>query len=522
MTLTRHVYIDFGRDGTYSHASADVTAYVESAAWQYGMNGAFEEVAQASRLYLTLRNDTGGWWQDASGGTFYGLLRPGLLVKLVYTSGGTDYTRFIGRVLPPVQYDANQFGEQRRVYITAGDPFDMLAVQEYAPRLEADVRVDTEIETVLAGGVLAVPYHEDVWVLGASQLGVNTKLPDNSSAYALDTANTTLPHTGVDAGTSAGVSALGYLQELIAAEMGGRLFYDAPTGKIVFHRRQRDWLNRTSTRTLNNDDLLGASVGWGGGLVNHVTVNYALTEEGAAASVLWEATNLPMYVGPDSPKEFRIQFRDPDNEAVRVAALDVLPMVRDLDFAGNENADGSGEGITDKLSASVTPDANGATVRISNGHSRGGYVTTLQVRGTPLKALDGQQAEGANATSISANGLYPMVLTVPLIDSEVTAQSYADWLAVRYGDATTRFENVSISSETNATTLAALMSAGVGDRITVEETWSDHDADYFVLGGSYQDNGFELYGSLTLTPANIKEVWILGTSQIGVDTVLAY
>jgi len=525
VSIARQVLIDFGRDGTYGHASADVSAYVLNASFAYGFASPLEEVAPPATLALTLGNFAGEWWQDNATATFYDLLRPGLWIKLTYTYSGTAYQVWEGRLVPPVRYDANPYSG-RTVTIYATDEMDALNAQDYVPPLARDTTADVEIRRALEAGALAYPYHEDCWILGASTLGVNTRLPDISGRISLEAGIETLDYAGAFSGGEGGSTAGQYLRELVASERGGRFFWDAQAGVWTFHNRRHGLTDVTSTRTITQDDIQAADVSWSAGLANRVSVNYALLQEGAASGVVWSADNVPFMIKRGESKEFWAGYRDTSNDAIRVAAVDYVLPVAGTDWTANTNPDGTWLDMTKDIAVYADFRADGARVRIiNNSPYNDAYITALQLRATPLTALDNQRVERADASSISANGYYPLAITIPWISDGDLADSYASWLLLQFSNTETRFHSITVAAEHSATSALAALANDVGDRITVQETWSGHDADYFVIGKRSEDDGRVLRCTLLLRPVSTVTGWVLGVagrSELGESTYLVH
>ena len=523
-TITRQVHIDFGRDGTYGHASADVSAYVLNASFSYGFTGVLEEVAAPAVLTLTLANPNGDWWQDVSAATLYGLLRPGLWVRVQYVYSATTYVRYYGRIQTPVRYAGGRYGPHI-ISITAADDMPALDAHDYAPALARNTTVDTQLLAALESGALVDTYYEDVWVLGASLLGTNTRLPKLADRATFETGVETLAFVGAFSGTAAGSTAGQYIRELVASERGGRFFWDAPTGKYTFFNRHHGLTTLTSSRTITGADIQQADISYGGNLVNKVFVNYALLKEGAAGGVVWSYDNLPLRLKAGDVREFKVQYRDATNDALRVAAVDPILPVAGTDYVAYIDEGGTGAVMTTHVSAAATFGANDALLTISNSASVDVYLTTLQLRATPLTALDGQQASDVDAASISTNGYFPLQLNIPWINESEHAESYAHWLTLQFKDAATRFNALTVLAEASEASALTALDADVGDLITVQEDWANHNATYFVMGKSHMDSGTAHYCTLYLRPSATVKGWILaqvGRGELGTNTYLVH
>jgi hypothetical protein len=114
--------------------------------------------------------------------------------------------------------------------------------------------------------------------------------------------------------------------------------------------------------------------------------------------------------------------------------------------------------------------------------------------------------------------------------SDGEAQALADWLVAEFKDVRSRVPEVALTPEKNPTVLwPEALGRELLDKVNVEVTTiagDDFDEDCYIegvthnvnmVGTRFWETGFQLSPELPFT-----DWWILGTSELGVDTRLAY
>lgn len=106
--MPRAVYqflVDWGADGTYGHAYADISGDVigrDGSRWSWTVgrsgNSALTDRSEAGRLSLPLYNDDGKYSSFNVASPIYGLIRPGLRVKVLMGTSSADTRVWTGRL----------------------------------------------------------------------------------------------------------------------------------------------------------------------------------------------------------------------------------------------------------------------------------------------------------------------------------------------------------------------------------------------------------------------------------------
>lgn len=528
-TMTRVVQIDWDHDETFDHALSDISSRVLRATWNEGFLAGQGDFAEPSTLELEILNEDGAWWQDNSAATFYGLLVMGLRIRVRRTYNSKTYTQWIGNIaavsFDPVPYS----GRPKSIRISAVGPEGQLLDEGYMPPLRTNARIDTVIEEVLER-CLKLPYTSSGWILGYSTLGVNTRLRDVTQYISLDTAAETVAWAGAGTGTDSGNNAQSYLRQLTAAELGGRMFYDPRTGKMTFHGRRHDYRYPEIVWTVDGDDLVdpGAeSVQYGANVINSVTIGYEQITSGAAGSVLWEIDSAIQIRGGER-REITAQYRDPDNKTERCSGTDMLRPTAGTDYAAHDTATGGGAVRTGELSVMVTFGAESARLRLVNTGTQSLYVTTLQVRGTPLVSHDRREFTYSDPDSIALHGRRRLPnggLDVPMVSAIDTIESYARNIVNRESGGRVDYGAIYVRPTVNGEALWHVLEYGIGARLRLNlsgDEWSEHDAEYVIGGLRHDDDAWANAYNVTIAlwPAAALRGWKLGVSKLGIDTVL--
>lgn len=518
---------DWARDGTFVHANANITSYVISMNWQWGMSEPFQLFAPPASASITLDNSSGAFNVGNTGSTFYGLLKKGTLVRILAnhkSSAGASpvqHQYFIGK-LDNVQLDYGETG-QRTAVLTLADPMLTLLDTPYTPRLLQNVRVDSVLSSMFVDDVVyPYQYATEFWVLGDATygvLGTTTTLFENR-ILVVGTAATTLAFAGDHMASNIGTTAQAYMRELTAAEGLGRMYYNGATGKLVFESRDAIVTPPTTTALSYTRiqqepppqyDHLSR-------LANDVTVNYSPRIQGTAGSVIYSMPN-PLRVGANETRTVTARFRDPDFPDGACGALNVITPQPTIDYVANTAENGSGTDITAYIIVTMNAGATSAELIISNGYHQTAYITSYQIRGTPLVTRQMETAVAVDNASILNNDRWPRIVDATLIPAE-TAQGLADWLVGRDSDPRPALRQITLPwvYETDAC-IDSVDRLGYAILLT-NDSWSDSTSTrtYRAIGRQHNVPTMGIHEvSYLLEPVDeSSNAWLLGDSTFGV------
>ena len=517
------------------NALDDISQYVISVNYHYGfaeqldfnVAALFEGMAEPAECTIELDNSNWDFLPEDSGATFYELFGPGMLVKVQAEVDNTTYPMFIGR-LKRVALGVNPYG-QRRAHLTVQDISYELLDAEYLPELQTNVTVDRAIAPIFEKGLVPWPYAGRFWLLGvpgSSELGETTRLYVDTLMH-FDTARTTLGYAGDNLDNGMGVSAQGAIRDYVAAEAGGRFFYDARTATYKFHNRAYDVLNRGIAASFTESDFLPepeTMYTYGDGIINALTVSYEPREASDDIVVLWSYDGT-ITLRPGESRTLTVRYRDPDNPDARVGATNVIPPVYNVDFtARNENGTLVGVGY---IGTAVQAYGDRAELTLNNGSARSHdtiIISNLRLRGKAIKAYAQQQAFATDPVSIAAyerRDSPPFYLRA--VDDADFAQQVANWYVNRFSRPIARYAYVSFEALQSDTLMGHALRLNVGDHINISHARIGHDKDYVIVG---MMQSFRL-GShrvrLVLAPLDRTTYWLLGvpgSSELGETTRL--
>jgi hypothetical protein len=461
---------------------------------------------------FVLDNSDGAFFPDA-GGTYAASLKKGLLVRFTMTYS-TSQQLWKGWI-EDWTFDIDPNG-QKIVTVTATDKSYEMQEAEYIPTLATDVLVSTEINNVLTSGLIALPY--TVSTVGGAiydySVYDSAYYMDAAPYIDLETSAETLDYTGdVPEGMLKPLEPLNaqqYIAQLCLAEMDGVFYWDGRVGQYRFLDRRYEINNPTVRGTFTGAGIVDAGQpAYGDDVINRMTVGYALRKEGTAASTLY-AIDSPITLRGGEERMFSAQYRDPAVPTARCSGMDMLTPVSGTDYVAYQFSDGSGTNQTTKLLVNVQFGSQSAKVTLRNLEMAAAiYVTTLQLRGTPLTTYERQTVTKSDPTSIAAHGYRRYTHELSLIGNARRPAEYAQVTVNQRKDAILRIPYLSFNAHENATLAGYARDIDVGDRIYVDLSLKPvGSAKYYtVLGQQYRYNaGIDQMSRTLVTTYILKPV----------------
>lgn len=509
---------DTQRTGTYADAKDDVTAYVAEMdggtliTWNNGMNAPYQEVAQPASMTVSLYNDGDLFSPDNFASTYFLEVGKGMLGRLLMNTGGADQQMFEGRLVNAVPTVSAK--GRRVMQFLFVDMTEQLQKFDFVPDLRTNDRTDQSLSYLFDQNPVFYPYAKDYWLLGYSQLGINTLLPDQDLT-TFDVGLTTIPYSGVlDAANSDQyISGLSYIQETVRHEAGGLFYYDVRTSKFVFLNRHFISTNLDVSATFDGSQIDTINPRWGDDLFNVLTLYYTPKSIGAAGSILWSSNSLPLTVKKDESKTVRVQWQNPDDNSTIVGATTVINPVNGLDFILSEGS----------VFITLDAGATGGTLTIVNTGAVDAELTTLQVRGTPLLSYNEEIIELIDVGSLAEYGREARVYRT-VFQTEGLARDYAQLELSRNKDLNERIDSVNYLANRSTTLLDRAKDLTVGNVIRIDDSiGSGHDRNYAIVGEQHTLSTGRVHNvTYVLRPTSTVTVWILGDdiySVLGVTTI---
>lgn len=460
-----------------------------------------------------------------SASRYAGSLVRGTLVRLKFDAT-VLYEGKITNVIPSLGSHTD-----RSVQVTVEDAMRQLLRADYQQSLLQNATIDQALDQIFDKAVIAYPYAHNYWMLeveGSSELETTTTLYEHT-ATDFDTGSTSLDYIGDNLDRGQGVNAQTIIREMVATEFGGRFYWQPRTGKFVFDSRHRDIMDTTNDASYTVSNFHRVKAQQGNESANVIRVDYEPRAVGDAGTVIWSAPNLPIELERNVPKTVKIRFRPPDDEQASIGALTVIPPVAGLDIIANTVEDGSGLVRSQNIDFSLDAGASEASLVIWTSRNARLFVTTLQLRGTPLLRYprETKTAQSADSFRDTDYQIEKQVAVTALGDATI-AEAGANFLLGKFKDALLRIQQVTRIVSDDSTDLATVLSHTISDRISITDTLSGHDADYFIVGEQHAiTGGGRNVHEVTwiLKPASREQFWLLevaGFSELDSTTKLAF
>jgi hypothetical protein len=457
----------------------------------------------------------------------YAMLNRGMQMRLRVTYSGVTTPLFQGRI-SQIQPSAGRSTEPI-LTLTVEDAMLELLDAEYAPPLLIAPTVDVALQHMFDAAVIRWPYSGNYWLLGIpghSELDFSTYLYDHNVTN-FETGITVFEYLGDVEDRGDGISAQGYVRDVIGGEAGGRFWFDARSNKFIFHNRDHDPLNDTIAATYNESHFDSVTPKFGEDIVNDLTLTYTSRDVGAVGSVLWSLKSIPFLLKNNNKRLFNARYFDATNEQTHVGARTTIPPVAGTDYTANLASDGSGTSYSDKITVSVEASGNSAKIAVFNNSGFDLYILSLQLRGTPITYIE-ERYQTVDGASIAANELYPKVIDVRALDNTSLAEQFGDYTVAKFKDPIFRYETVTFNSLNGATMMDASVNRLISDKITITDASTNHDRDYIIVGERHTltisgDHPRDV--TWILKPAEREAFWVLevaGKSELDLTTRLSF
>jgi hypothetical protein len=268
-------------------------------------------------------------------------------------------------------------------------------------------------------------------------------------------------------------------------------------------------------------------------LYNDVIVHMDPRVEGSAGSVLWQHEGRALRLPANSTRTIRAPFVD--EQGRRHGASTVITPVAATDFTANSESNGTGTDYTNdsRLVVSVEVKATGAEIMLQWGQVGGSgtpatepvYITSLRLRGTPLKAFDPEEIAAFDQFSVTKYQRRRLIANAPLLNDPATGYAMAQYLTMLHKDPAGGVAAVTLNGAAHPQHVAA---RSLFDVVRLSETQTALSAeDYFIIGARHrvEDGGRAHTCTWRLEPVPPFRAWLLdtaGRSELGQNTWLGF
>jgi hypothetical protein len=529
------VTLDVTRNYTFvgsGSAPSDISSYVKRASWQFGLTGVYDPIGSAAYAEVTLNNADGDFMLEKATAKYYGKIRRGTMLKLEMSTNGSAWTQMfalkIQQIIPQFSFDGAY-----EVTLKCSDITSDFLNQDFVAPLQTDVRVDEILDRLHETAKAIWPYESYYQFIGHTSIGDGRSPFDGSVWTDFETGETALPFYGDNLDKGLGVKVQQYIKDAVMAEIFGLYYFSPRSERFVFLSRYHASDTAVSWDVVNT--IMDAPrYTYARDLVNDFSLSYYPRAIGAENSVLYSSDNVPFSVPARGTKRLTLKYRDPDNESASVGAFVVDDLVVDTDIVFNTQSDGSGANPKRFMTTTLIKGAASSELVISNRkRSSPAYVTTLQLRGTPITTYNKEIAYGYNDDSVFGLGSDQSTGNDRASGSESLyavsdidfAQDYADYKVAAYGQPQQVIEKLVIPvKQSDSATEAQVLARTIGDVINVTDDIVGHDMDYMIVGEMHNANvaGQTHTASYLIRPSNRSGFFVWDESTYGGNDIFSF
>lgn len=459
------IELDLDDDGTFGYDIADYVQRSAGVSMQGRGRSADLDAAGISTLTLTLGNNDGRFSPGNTGGPYGTKLRPLKRIRVKVTYNAVVYDFFYG-VIKAI--DVRPMAGERTVFLSCEDMMSVLAATDIRLTLTEDALTGDIIDAILDEVDATIPRSLDA---GDHRLG--------EVAY---------PRS----------QALADIQEVRDNELGGLFFFDG-AGNAVFHDQSHRWHETHSTVSQATIDENFSALSYtmdAMDRISEVVLDFPRWETGEPGTPVFTFYPIPRTIPANGSITVEIDYGGG-------LVDDTIAPVANTDFTA-EFADGSD--ATGSLNINLTDYGAAAKAVITSSSGNPIKLTAFQLRATPIRAASDLTPARATPTTPPA---WSCVLShsYRLQDSERAVQSWADYLAARFGDTqrarisltvTEAFPDAPLTGN-----MATILARGIGDRITLNN--DNYPFSSYITGGTFYIDGL----GIAIGEKHIEATWQL-------------
>jgi hypothetical protein len=504
--------LEFFDGGVWVDITADALA--GSLRWSAGVRGAgpTDRVAIPGTLEVELDNsaaniqgDLGAYSPDHANCIVGWAIGAKIRIKLV-SGGNTHYDLYRIKSIKPV---AGRYGS-RRVEVTATDYMDEFSKRKVSG---IDIQTDKTGDALLTTLVASLPFAPTAtsYDVGTFVLPYSFHAERDEETYCL----TVLQKISQ--------SDLSYIYRNGDATGGETLTYEEPIGRLA----------AASSAATFSDTMTGLEIDHSADNIwNKVRATTYPVEIDTELSVLGSVPE-EFSLEPSETRTIFIPYRDVNSERRISGILSRNPetgsivITADTDYKMSSLPGNGGNDLNANLTVTPTAGANSIMVALSNSAAVKGFVNLLQVRGYAVKSFDNVESVASDSASITAYGEKTITYSMPYQSNSALGAAFAAEIVRRYKDPGTSVSGVTYIANTSTTLMSYALTLGIGSRVTVTETVTGVNTQFFV-------NGYDMElieGNILQVTYNLEKnfsfgttYWILGDATYSVlnsTTILA-
>jgi len=322
---------------------------------------------------------------------------------------------------------------------------------------------------------------------------------------------------------------LAEMNKLASSEFG--IIY-VRAGTVVFEgRRRRGGASNVRLVLDENDQIVAMnnSSHDRSEIINRVQVSIHPRRRDAAATTVLFNLGSSIQIIRGTSAIINCPYRDPNQQAQRVAGTDMVDPVATTDYTFNTQANGLGTNITGQLVVTASFGGNSAQVTVTNPGPMDGFIPAngLKLRGRGLYDFEPVISDRSDSTSIAAYGQNVFGYDMPYQSDPLNALDVSQFLLFLNKDPQTRVQSVTYVANWSDETVEAALHLEISDRIAIEAPSIGLAQGNFFVNGVTLDvrmSGLILV-TYALTPASTSQFWQLdvpGRTELDETTILGY
>lgn len=498
--MTIKFYVDWDGDGTFDDANEDITADVQSARWSLGSRNPFQSVADESTLTIVVRNTTGKYSPENGASPLAGLIRP---MKRVRVLESVTNTQLWNGWLNFPQLDWQTAGLYTGKISTT---FNAVGAKVLLDRITVtqDLFIAATADEIIFDAMEQAgifPAIDSGWVLGNATLGLlgeTTVIASNDDWRDFETGITVFPDYGDG---RENVNAI--IGDLTATERGH--FYFDRDGKAIWRNRHHTYTTTSTDYTLTDATLPnGIGYFYGDIFANAVTVT-GRPRRTESAEVVWRLDNT---------------IEIPSNKTIQIQAR----LRRSTgQFASASSLTYTATFSTGTAIITIIPQGGVAKISIANSGISRAVLSSLVISGAPKFEQNELTATARDEDSISQYYLAEKQLSLTNIYEYQTLSDigYMEILRLPMRGRVAEFAMIAKDDGVANAVMLEDIYIGAFLRINASATLY-HDDRYWVIGEEHEWAAGGVHKTNYFCEPVKAWGWVLGTSQLEVDTILIY
>jgi len=458
-------------------------------------------IARTGRMRFSLNNSTGnsaglaGYYSPGHNNLRSGFAT-GIPVRFRATYDGNTRTRFYGRIAKDgIKPDAGIYGT-RRTKVTVLDWMNQAATHNITlPAYTTNKRIDEIVPLIIDNmplAPLATLYDTGTHIFPSVFDTVRSKTSAMSELLKLALSEWSfiyLTHdkdndeilrvenqTARDSSILANIPDASVDAGFLLMESGDYLLQENDGKFILDASEDADFFIDTAVRP---------SISYGKNMANFVTLTVNPRKIDTSATILYQ-TQSALSLDAGDTREFTINYRDPNNEAVRVAAKGIVTPVASTDYHLGTSTAGTDDTLTANLG---TPVFNFGVSAGSCSFTNSGTVDGnlwVQARGTGIYFYSPVDYKSQGTASQKEHGLQTLNIDMAYQDDPSVAEPIGNWLVLDVRDPRYEVDKYPFWANRDDEHMTAFIHLEIGDRIHIQETQSSFDKDVIIDGVSFE------------------------------------